>query len=97
MTIEHHTPAEMGEIELLLRKCAEKWRATEGKRWMENGQEQTGYVTIFRGKVVGWSRELDTPKKWEPGVFMVPAGNGKIFVSMGGNADAGADRWVEMS
>lgn len=51
-----------------------------------------GVVVIFGGQVAGWMSELRDPQNWEPGCFAM-AEDGQEWVTVGGNAYDGAERW----
>lgn len=51
-----------------------------------------GYVTIYSGKVCGWSADLTEAWKFRPGVFAVDA-LGFVYQSTGGNFRLGAEKF----
>lgn len=67
---------------------------TYAKKWASDHNFETGFV-YFDGlcSPFGWSRELDNPSKFVPGVLAVELFTGRELIATGGNDDAGAHHW----
>lgn len=69
-----------------LKKLADQYRQNE------RPDLRGGVVVIFDNGVAGWMNELRDPLHWEPGCIAINEA-GQKWVSVGGNAYDGAERW----
>lgn len=60
-----------------------------------NDAPESGYVLLWKGEAVGWTRDLSSPGKNRPGVLAIGVLgiNGPIYLSTGGNYSDGAAEW----
>lgn len=59
----------------------------------ENPGHDGGYVTCWRlGAGPGWTIDLSSPNKFEPGCMAISA-SGQVFVASGGEYWNGAEKW----
>ena len=56
------------------------------------GSRSAGWMNAV---AVGWMNELRDPQNWEPGCLAVDC-DGRVFESIGGNAQDGAREWAEV-
>jgi hypothetical protein len=78
-----------GGIEEMKEKAialAKNWRDKKG--YTGKG----GVVVIFDNAITSWVNELRDPHHWEPGCVAVDE-SGNQWVTAGGNAQKGAERW----
>lgn len=74
-------------------------RAAAAAAWRKENPEMAdcGWVLFHRGKVTGWTRELEDKEayRWVPGVMAVGVhgANAAIYQATGGNEAAGATEW----
>lgn len=61
----------------------------------ESGIGTAGYVVLFDAKLCGWTKDLSSPKSWQPGSIAIDAADNQ-FVSKGGNNYDGATSWKEL-
>lgn len=61
-----------------------------------NGLPASGYVIVFRRKIVGWVPDMTTPpNRFRPGVLAVAVNDIETFYrASGGHVITGATHWV---
>ncbi len=60
--------------------------------------DDRGYVTFFHGAPCGWRLLLDCARDFAPGVVAVPITTaGRFWVTEGGNAEMGAEKWTAVA
>jgi hypothetical protein len=63
---------------------------------LEIRSDVPGYVVFFNGKACGWGIQPRC-SDWRPGCVMVDLQTGAQFELVGGNYDAGGERWNQLS
>lgn len=70
-----------------LKKLAKQWREANGYT------DNLGVVVFYGSDVQGWCNALRDPDHWQPGCIAIDA-FGLCYKTVGGDAKAGAAKWV---
>lgn len=90
-------PTNFAADEAVLRALAAQWRRAHFEGDVSFGSTPPkGFVVFAERQVAGWTDDLGCPRQWVPGCIATPT-DGEIFVSTGGNDDAGAKEWIQWS
>lgn len=55
-----------------------------------------GFVWLWNWRAGGWCAAIDDAKRFRPGVLFVHLSTGDLFVTVGGNYSAGAERFEKI-
>lgn len=75
-------------------ESATTWRESNygnGESYVGKG----GVVVFHKTQVQGWVNELRNPEEWEPGCIAINE-DGDMFMTVGGNAQTGAESWCKL-